>query len=298
MIFDQLAKAVESHDALAYWLPILRKSRLFVYEEVPHQSLPRVYDPQLRQWYKENFFLPFQVTAVEDPASCVVLIDRDENTRGLKAERVFIECIVGTQNRDAFRERVPLPLEKGFVALVVGVIWVEEFDERSQMLIGGSVNQVYTIKGDDISVAVPPPGPQSPLVNPATAIQEIMVFCGPDHYLVESTPLSVINRKPRPLKAGQTPRIARAHEQPNYILLKPNEIKDRFGLSNEGEGGHASPRPHSRRAHIRTLRSPKFTHKQGHVIVVKPAWIGPREKIVGNRRYRIVPDKLWGPGAG
>jgi hypothetical protein len=78
---------------------------------------------------------------------------------------------------------------------------------------------------------------------------------------------------------------------PRIILLDPHnipqQIRDYDGPGKSG-GSHASPRPHQRRAHIRTLRSPRYGTHVGQRIRVKEAWIGPREWILNGAVYRVL----------
>lgn len=47
-------------------------------------------------------------------------------------------------------------------------------------------------------------------------------------------------------------------------------------------------RPHRRRGHYKTLRSERFKHKRGERVWVRPAWVGPREWVLGGTTYRVV----------
>lgn len=44
----------------------------------------------------DNFSMPFSVVAVEDPVSCVVVVDAEAGQRGLNAPRTFVECYDAT----------------------------------------------------------------------------------------------------------------------------------------------------------------------------------------------------------
>ena len=52
----------------------------------------------------------------------------------------------------------------------------------------------------------------------------------PETFILESTPLAALNRKPVKLKPGQIRRIPRTHERPAYTILKPHEIRERMKL--------------------------------------------------------------------
>ena len=59
------------------------------------------------------------------------------------------------------------------------------------------------------------------------------------------------------------------------------------GASVIEDEGYTNRQAHSRRAHFRVLRSPRFRHKTGQRIWVKSAWIGPREWQQASSIYRI-----------
>ncbi len=57
--------------------------------------------------------------------------------------------------------------------------------------------------------------------------------------------------------------------------------------------GHTQRIAHSRRAHTKLLRSPKWVNKQGQRVPVKASWVGPEEwrDEGGHQIYRIVPPR-------
>ncbi len=66
-----------------------------------------------------------------------------------------------------------------------------------------------------------------------------------------------------------------------------------------GTGTHASPTPHRRRGHWRTLSHPRYkNHPQyGSKIYVKPSFIGPVQEVYQGNVYRLiqpdVPEMQW-----
>ena len=58
----------------------------------------------------------------------------------------------------------------------------------------------------------------------------------------------------------------------------------------EGTGTHASPKPHRRRGHWKTLSPPRFRHhpQYGKKIYVKPSFVGPRQVSYEGNIYRLV----------
>jgi hypothetical protein len=120
------------------------------------------------------------------------------------------------------------------------------------------------------------------LGNISTAIEEIIYFNSPDRFIVESRPAKVKHRDARSL------RILRSVERPQYILLKPQEIRQRLHLQGVGSGNGSTKTPHERRRHYRTLKSDKFVNKKGETVVVKGTWVGPSEAVVEGRIYRVL----------
>lgn len=58
----------------------------------------------------------------------------------------------------------------------------------------------------------------------------------------------------------------------------------------QGTGTHASPKPHRRRGHWKTLSHPRFRHhpQYGKKIYVKPSFVGPRQVSYEGNIYRLV----------
>ena len=126
---------------------------------------------------------------------------------------------------------------------------------------------------------------QAVLRNAASALEEVMFFNTPDRFVVERSPDVV--RKP---KAKGLPEIRRSNERPRYIMLRPEEIRERFGVTDAVVQDRRAPTPHARRRHYRTLHDDRFTNKAGQVIVVKASWVGPSEGEFKGRRYKVCLD--------
>ena len=72
---------------------------------------------------------------------------------------------------------------------------------------------------------------------------------------------------------------------PHVLLL------DRMpGTQREGPGTHASPRPHRRRGHWKTLQHPRYRHHPQYQkkIYCKPSFVGPRQVNYEGNIYRLV----------
>jgi len=98
--------------------------------------------------------------------------------------------------------------------------------------------------------------------------------------------VEVVPEKPKrvsPALSRDRPWIAATG--PRVLLL------DRMpATQSEGTGTHASPKPHRRRGHWKTLSHPRFRHhpKYGKKIYVKPSFVGPRQVSYEGNIYRLV----------
>jgi hypothetical protein len=103
---------------------------------------------------------------------------------------------------------------------------------------------------------------------------------GPKH-LVEVTPTKKAKTSPalqknRPWVGATGPRILLLDRMPT--------------TQSESTATHASPKPHRRRGHWKTLSHPRFRHhpQYGKKIYVKPSFVGPRQATYQGNIYRLV----------
>ena len=103
---------------------------------------------------------------------------------------------------------------------------------------------------------------------------------GPKH-LVEVTPTKKAKTSPalqknRPWVGATGPRILLLDRMPT--------------TQSDCTGTHASPKPHRRRGHWKTLSHPRFRHhpQYGKKIYVKPSFVGPRQATYEGNIYRLV----------
>ena len=104
-----------------------------------------------------------------------------------------------------------------------------------------------------------------------------------DKHPVEVAP-SVPANPSSPKNKGKPWRI----KGPSLLLL------DRMpSQTAPGTGTHASPKPHRRRGHWRTLTNARYkNHPQyGGKIYVKPSFIGPRKEVYQGNVYRLMQDE-------
>lgn len=104
----------------------------------------------------------------------------------------------------------------------------------------------------------------------------------PDHFTIELE--AVEGRKKK--KAN---RIRRTHERSSHIILTKTEIATRWHTAHQG-GTHASPLPHLRRGHYKTLRAARFKEKRGQRIWVRASHVGGEcvEWRHGDRSYKVL----------
>lgn len=300
MIFDQFCGLVERH------FPDLRRlietARLFHFPGRAHEVLPRTQENV--EYFLENFFLPFRCVAVEDTASVVILLDPIPETRGLTGiTRAFVECLPLGLSMDDFSDKSRLDDK----AMATSQKIIEKYGQTWQVSAGlfsycGFDNNMWHTGGTVARVALasmkkilhqemgPEAGKTSKgtLGNVATAFEELMYFNSPDRFILEETPLGALQKKG---KGAARAKIPRSHDRPVYTILKPTEIRQKLNLPIERTGTHASPVPHDRRAHPRTLRSEKFKNKKGQTIIIPATWVGVNEVTRGNKRYKILLDR-------
>ncbi len=304
VIFDSLCRIAERQPVPFELRRAVEHARVFRFEFNPHEALPKQYDPDDLAWLMENLYLPFPCIAVEDRASCVVFwddsVEGEPPLRGAGHERHFVECCdFDKASIDAFYDGSPERremLSHGCCAISMGRISLDtHFTRPNQFRVAGGTDFTLVVQDEevvfvsDMSSLEIPPIATAALRNAASALQEVMLLNDPETFILESTPLSAINRKPVSLKPGQVRRIARTNERPTYTILKPHEIRERMKLPMPT--GRRTVTPHERRSHLRTLRSEFFRPaNRGKQILIPASWIGPSETVVGNRRYRVVLD--------
>lgn len=94
-------------------------------------------------------------------------------------------------------------------------------------------------------------------------------FYNPHLYLCKTHP---------PIPQGKSVAWQKARE--HFVLLHKSHSANKaeaVGKKVIEDGGTVDRAAHSRRAHFRLLRSPRFRHKQGARVWVKSAWCGPKE---------------------
>jgi len=280
-----------------------KDAKLFVFDGDPRDVMPEFMSDEEVEFNKTKFILPFDVVAIEDYASCVLIANHTLSQKGTTDYRAFLEI----QRADPYPLLTGEARANGIKVLcnVFGIKHIEDAflltygvikkDERQEMSKGyqAGIDWVILLEKDKIlhftagkniePNTMPAEQANSSAGNAWTALREIMYFNSPDRHILE-----VSHSKPHHISPN---RIPRSHQRPQYILLHPHEIKRRMGLALSEDDEKAVRAPHERRSHYRRLSSERYTHKQGQVVIVRKAWVGPSESIVGKRKYRVLVDR-------
>ena len=287
MIFDKLAKLVERFQPDLK--TILDSAKLFIFPDVPHGNLPTTMQKEIFN----GFFLPFPVTAVEDPASCVILVDSQPNQTGMAGPRGFIECVNLSAPHKLFYDGDDMERFKSLkdhyivsTGQIHKIIHGNETEGNMGYEIDAKLTSINMYERDKLIqssedlLKVKDIG-NGPAKNAVTAMEEVLLCGAPQHFVLES----------RPVKQGKTlkGKIIRSDNRPNFTILDPLSIRQKIQLPT-GEGIIYKKKAHERRRHSRTLRSERYGANQGKKINIPATWVGPSENIVGNKRYKVRLD--------
>lgn len=290
MLFDKLCGVVERH--LPHLRDAVQQSRLFLFQAKPHEVLPEAFKREEMEALWDNFALPFDAVAIEDPCTCTVLTDKVPNQTGFGDDRLWIDIIDG----DPERAKTAFPkdeteaargIPKDGLLVTWGVIKSDwPWQPNSKLFWNVGVLGGAFILGDrceDVTEEVSASENRRTVSrNPITACEEVMYFNAPNRFIVEATPERVRDGR-------SAPKIPRSHERPMFTLLTPDEVR-KIIPRQEHVGSHASPAPHERRRHLRTLRSDRFVNMQGRTITIPASWVGPTEATVGRKLYKVRID--------
>ncbi|HET6248075.1 MAG TPA: hypothetical protein VFE47_10295 [Tepidisphaeraceae bacterium] len=193
MIFDAL-RTIASN-----WLPDIKPlvdaATLLYLPVTPHDVLPRKQDLETMSEVAVNFRLPYPIIAVEDNASCVVLIDPRPDLTGLVEQRLFIDCVPLDADEGHYNDTPPeralceslKPLSApGVYAVSFGRIscpaqlagsWLTEGEVL--WVVTGTQTQQHTTETDFHSLpeSANTAMLQAALRNAMTAIEEVIAIC-------------------------------------------------------------------------------------------------------------------------
>lgn len=256
----------------------LPETRLFEIEAASPKAALSAADAAL---LSEELHLPFDIIAVEDAESCVILVDLVPNQVGISAPR-FVAFAAGAGS--------DVVMAAGITVMAAKLLSPDALDvtvDPSSVFSCLRTANGWDPIADNKTIASTPGWLDAVTSDIAThylaALREIMIANVPANFVLESSPVRMRNEKHR---------LLRSHERPTYTLLRPNEIRRRMHLP-ESTGDGRIVAPHERRGHFRTLRDERFTRLPDgspRRIWIPATWVGPAENVVGERRYRVILD--------
>ena len=227
MIFDQLLGTIERHykdfyDGYLYHL--CKEAKIFDFHATSHKILPKKINTKDLDFIKEYFILPFPVVAVEDTASCTILADLTKNQVGPFEDRFFLDCVPSgvpyTEFREDEQERLRenealgLNLQDDQLFITGGAYRFITMDESKylsniqlQFMILASKDKVY-LSPEQLKPMIDDSTRRSAAMNAKTALEEIMFFNNPKHFILESAPMK---------QRSKEKKLARSHERPKYF---------------------------------------------------------------------------------
>lgn len=304
MIYDRLLTLVERHlPDLERWA---KQARIFDFPHIPHETLSQEISAEQSEFIWDTFFLPFQVVAVEDPASCVILWDEEPDApQGYARRRYFIEGLpLDGENLDAFREsqipgapKPPVVADKHAMIVTAGyvepdaLLTPETFGVNYQLKIAfqaGLTKTDVTLSPEMYAYARATDDRYwyAVLGNVKTAMEEISYFNSPDRFVVEKG-APVGTRVPK----GRTPR---SDQRPVYKMMTVTEIRTMFREAGVADPDRTGTKRvvHERRRHFRKYPDDpvRWPNAHGKVIEIPASWAGSREAQIGKRIWRVRTD--------
>lgn len=298
MLFDQFCGVAEK--LLPKYLDAARQAKLFVFDQAPHEFLPKT-KPDINF---DLFTLPFPITAVEDTANLIILSDPVENQFGINHTRRYIEVSRIDASMDNYSNQLipdDMKLEResnkelfeklsGDIFITEGQINQIEVHE-AQWIVSANLDYCHWVDKRRKSVKTYDQNQiddytrNAAASNAMSALEELMTLYTLDRFILEASPV-LTEKQVRRLSKGK--KIPRSDERPVYTILKPSEIREAMHINL----GHdrKSPVPHERRAHFRQLRK-ESGYKEDKIIMIKATWIGVSEKTIGNKHYRVILDR-------
>ena len=82
-------------------------------------------------------------------------------------------------------------------------------------------------------------------------------------------------------------KIPRYHQRPVFTVLKPHDIRKVMNVHSKS-GRKVSG--HDRRGYYRTYHNERYVNMIGKEQWIDPIWIGPSEKLIGNKKYVVRLD--------
>jgi hypothetical protein len=309
MIFDKICGISEKR--FPDLASILNKSRLFHFDGIPEEFLPKEIDPEIHNFLETQFMLPFPCVAIEDKASLVILFDIIKNQRGINKHRYFIDIVRFETPIENFDEKdlamnkiiknSPVGDSDPFI-VCFGLIEEIKLLSPKKFTAIGRLDRVlcclgqpkksqdvvhFDYSGDDLlrkfGIEVLQQHLKSGLRNSMTAMQELFYSNTPNKFILE--------KRPAKRKKNVRGRILRSHDRPIFTLLTPEEIRKIMCVPALNKNGETVLKEgYERRSHPRTFHSDRFINMKGQTITIPATWVGPSDNIVGNKYYKVRLD--------
>ena len=308
MLFDKLCQIAERH--VPEILPVLAKARLFDFPYRAQDILPETLSEKEVEFLRDQFFLPFECVAIEDKASCTLLMDSEKDQLGVSGRRTFVEFMdVATDadyyddggspaEREKLRRGVEMMLREWPGACIIAVGEIVSMDVKANADINtsfrGNGYVTWSMVASKQKIYVKPKAKgmddvahhKALLRNARAAMSEVFYFNNPTRWVVETKPAKI----KLPKKKTQRSRPRRSMNRPVYTLLTPKEIRTIFDDGTTTDTGRKSPAGHDRRRHPRTYRDDKFKKMKNKTVIIPATWIGPSEVERGGKRYKVMLD--------
>lgn len=325
MFFDTLAGIVERH--LPEMVDTMLKARIFRTE--PKIATSDGSSDPVSRWLPdertiENFRTPFPVIAIESaPARnaagnrCTILTCKSAKQREFDficAEKSEDGAYIGAGSIIALPDAEQI-IDLGdyqHVARMTSIMrmWKgskkagvkplgSRLDIKASMQISKSKASLATVNIDEMTVEqrqelaaqlhmhIDDHRATTCFLSCCFGILSVLAINEPASFIVEERPLV------EPYKTQS--RIPRSADRPQFIVLKPRQIRTRFMDHNKSEDDTENDMmikrtPHERRGHYRLLQSERYTKARGQVLWIDPVWIGPSDFSKGPNRYIVRLD--------
>lgn len=310
-IFNATQKAIAS-----YYPDILediKRARIFYFDG------PNYIDAIFNHEHpKDSFYLPYPVTAIiVGENDMMIMVDNYKNQVGFKEPRLFMNCCIVKPS--AYDSDMPLQREGEILSISRGVMVDSEKEDNDAIKMGFfdftffvKNERIFYVKENEIDKGIKKGDDklwqlmETMKKRFSHYFSAIAAINNPDTFILEKTPISP-KKKQKPGK-----RLRLRHERPEYTILHPNKIRKRMCLPQIAHAGKGTgKRPHERRRHEKFLSADKYKFgKDGSILdpkiipygprkgepyykkIIQPAiWIGPKENVVGNHRYRVILDR-------
>jgi len=267
-----------------------------------------------------HFFLPFRTVCVDDGHHAVMILhDIEEGALGLGTPRLFINFLsFGMMNENVSEDKKHHLYEEGRERFGVDyrdtyLLWfgsiateIVKKDSKNFFHWDAKVNEFVVCTKDKIlkQDVFTKELIQNNQEYYNQTLKQGAYFCefmydhfihlnDRDLWIVENAPV----RKPgkKEFVKDTSTALVRADDRPIYSGMPITEIRTKYGLGQttgrKQTGPGSSPYIGPRRRHWRILRSDYWGENQGKEVEVSECWVGPREVVIGNRRYRVLIDK-------